>query len=163
MNTLYKSTFEISSSGEVVGEKARPLTKTAQKVTETISQKSEEFTKSSAYRNLSDTARYVKEEIDQSAFGKRGRVYRSPAVLKMRVDRDIESENKIIEANTVDTGITLHKDSRFSQSWQDFKNNNPYVNRVLEWKTKLDESDNPIVRASVLVKDKVFHFLFLIM
>lgn len=51
--------------------------------------------------------------------------------------------------------MVLHKDSQFAQSWQNFKDNNPYVNRVLVWKTKLDESDNPVVRASMLVKDKV--------
>lgn len=59
------------------------------------------------------------------------------------------------QANTEARGITLHKDSQFAQSWQNFKDNNPYVNKVLDWKTKLDESDNPLVRASMLMKDKV--------
>lgn len=60
-----------------------------------------------------------------------------------------------VQANTMATGVILHKDSRFNQSWQEFRENNPYVNRVMEWKTKLNESDHVIVRASSVIKDKV--------
>ena len=81
-----------------------------------------------------------------------GNVYHPPQVLKMRVDRDLNAES--IEANAVDTGVILHKDSMFSQKWENFKNNNPYVNRILELKTKLNESENPLIRASMLIKDK---------
>ncbi|KAB7494000.1 Mitochondrial import inner membrane translocase subunit TIM44 [Armadillidium nasatum] len=135
--------------------KQKEATKTAQRVTETLSQKGEEITKSQTYKTLSDTARAVREEIDQSTFGKKGRVYRPPEVLRLRVERDVDMEEKIIQANTEATGITIHKDSRFTQSWEEFKNNNPYINKVLEWRNKLDESDNPLVRASLLLKEKV--------
>ena len=53
------------------------------------------------------------------------------------------------------TGVELHKDSKWFSSWQNFKDNNPYVNKIFEMKTKLDESDNPLMRASRLVTDKV--------
>ncbi|OTF79652.1 mitochondrial import inner membrane translocase, subunit TIM44-like [Euroglyphus maynei] len=53
------------------------------------------------------------------------------------------------------TGVELHKDSKWFSSWQNFKDNNPYVNKIFEMKTKLDESDNPLIRASRLVTDKV--------
>lgn len=69
--------------------------------------------------------------------------------------QSLGSTNIFFQANTEASGMVLHKDSQFAQSWQNFKDNNPYVNRVLIWKTKLDESDNPVVRASMLVKDKV--------
>lgn len=32
---------------------------------------------------------------------------------------------------------------------------NPYVNKVLDWKLKYEESDNPVIRASRLLTDKV--------
>lgn len=51
--------------------------------------------------------------------------------------------------------MELHKDSKWFASWQNFKDNNPYVNKVFEMKTKFDESDNPVVRASRLVTDKM--------
>ena len=53
------------------------------------------------------------------------------------------------------TGVELHKESQWYQSWQNFKDNNPYVNKVFDWKMKYDESDNPVVRASRLITDKM--------
>lgn len=35
------------------------------------------------------------------------------------------------------------------------KDKNPYVNKVLDWKIKYEESDNPVIRASRLLTDKV--------
>jgi len=51
--------------------------------------------------------------------------------------------------------MELHKDSKFYESWENFKNNNTYVNKVLDWKVKYDESENPVIRASRLLTDKV--------
>ena len=44
---------------------------------------------------------------------------------------------------------------RFHQSWQNFKDKNPYVNKVLDWKNKYEESDNAVIRASRLLTEKV--------
>ena len=44
---------------------------------------------------------------------------------------------------------------RFYESWQNFKNKNPYVSQVLNWKSKYEESDNVVVRASRVVTEKV--------
>ena len=51
--------------------------------------------------------------------------------------------------------MELHKDSRWYQSWQNFRDSNQYVNKVFDWKAKYDESNNPIVRASRIITDKV--------
>jgi len=45
--------------------------------------------------------------------------------------------------------------NRFYQSWQNFKDKNPYVNKVLDWKSKYEESDNPVIRASRVLTEKV--------
>lgn len=44
---------------------------------------------------------------------------------------------------------------RFARSWQNFKDNNPYMNKVLDWKIQYDESENPMIRASRFITDKV--------
>ncbi|XP_047480785.1 mitochondrial import inner membrane translocase subunit TIM44-like [Penaeus chinensis] len=152
-------TVEEAQKAEILQKASKmteEATRQAQKVGQTISQKGEELSKTQTFKTISETAKAVKEEIDHSTFGGAGaRVYRAPRVLRKRVERDLEAEQRIIQANTEASGMVLHKDSQFAQSWQNFKDNNPYVNRVLVWKTKLDESDNPVVRASMLVKDKV--------
>nr|XP_027212743.1 mitochondrial import inner membrane translocase subunit TIM44-like [Penaeus vannamei] len=152
-------TVEEAQKAEILQKASKmteEATRQAQKVSQTISQKGEELSKTQTFKTISETAKAVKEEIDHSTFGGAGaRVYRAPRELRKRVERDPEAEQRIIQANTEASGMVLHKDSQFAQSWQNFKDNNPYVNRVLVWKTKLDESDNPVVRASMLVKDKV--------
>lgn len=44
---------------------------------------------------------------------------------------------------------------RFYQNWQNFKENNQYMNKILDWKIQYDESHNPVVRASRFITDKV--------
>lgn len=79
--------------------------------------------------------------------------------------------------------MVLHKDSKWYQSWQNFKENNTYVNskilfkkkiffiinfqiffkELFEIKSQYDESDNPFVRATRSVTEKftsVFGGLF---
>lgn len=84
-----------------------------------------------------------------------GRVYQSPAILRKRSDTVAVHVNKYYEPDTETTGLELHKDSKFYESWQNFKNNNPYVHKVMDWKLKYDESNNPVIRASRLLTDKV--------
>lgn len=110
--------------------------------------------KSSAFQSVSEAAKIVTNEIDSQ--GIHGRVYRSPLKLRKRVEIIGEAgENKAYEPNVDATGIELHKDSKFYQQWENFKNNNAYVNKVLDWKMKYDESENPVIRASRLLTDKV--------
>jgi import inner membrane translocase subunit TIM44 len=84
-----------------------------------------------------------------------GRVYVSPPKLRKRTETSAVQNQKFYEANLEATGVELHKDSKFYQSWQNFKDNNPYVHKVMDWKLKYDESDNPVIRASRLLTDKV--------
>merc|ERR1712059_93857 len=60
-----------------------------------------------------------------------------------------------IQADETATGVELHKDSRFSQSWQKFKDSNPVVNKFVDYRVKFEESDNPVVRGARLLTDKV--------
>lgn len=82
-------------------------------------------------------------------------MYQSPVKLRKRKDILDGHINKYYEPDTTTTGVELHKDSRFYESWQNFKDNNPYVNKVLDWKIQYDESSNPVIRASRLLTDKV--------
>lgn len=134
------------------GQLGEEFTKSARDVSQTISEKGKFIGQSGAFQSLSEAGKIVQKEIDTQ--GIQGRVYRSPAQLRKRVE-DATGETKSFEANTEDTGIELHKDSKFYQSWEDFKNNNTYVNKVLDWKIKYEESENPVIRASRLLTDKV--------
>lgn len=81
-------------------------------------------------------------------------VYRPPQKLRKRSERSSQSD-RVVEPNTDATGVELHKDSKWSQSWQDFRDNNTYVNKVFDWKMKFDESDNTVIRATRILTDKM--------
>lgn len=141
-------------------QKAGEMTSTAkeqvQKVGENLSQRGEEIAKTEAFKKVSSTARAVKEEFDTTALpGSGARVYQAPTVLRMRVEHNPEAEQRVIEENTKATGMVLHKTANISSSWNNFKENNKYFNKVVDLKTKLEESDNIMVRATFHIKDKI--------
>ncbi|CAK9798961.1 Mitochondrial import inner membrane translocase subunit TIM44 [Anthophora quadrimaculata] len=139
--------------GKKAGQLGEEITKSAKEAAETISEKSHALGKTSAFQTISQTAEAVREELDHQ--GMYGRVYVPPKKLRKRKDVIETADDKIVQPNKEATGVELHKDSRFYQSWQNFKDKNPYVNKVLDWKIKYEESDNPVIRASRLLTEKV--------
>jgi len=121
---------------------------------ETLGRAAENISKTSAFQTATKTASTLKEELEGSTLG--GRVYRPPVVLRLRKEPvDGMDEGRDIQADDSTTGVELHKDSRFSQSWQSFKDNNPVVNKFVDYRVKFEESDNPMVRGARMLTDKV--------
>lgn len=142
-----------SDLGKKAGQLGEELSRSAKGVGDTISEKSKQLGQTNTFQSISEASKIVRKEIDTQSI--QGRVYKSPVKLRKRVETAFADENRIFEANTEATGIELHKDSKFYQSWENFKNNNQYVNKVLDWKMKYEESENPVIRASRLLTDKV--------
>lgn len=130
------------------------LSKSARGVTETIAEKTQKLGQTGAFQSISSASQAVRDEIDsQSSINTS--VYRSPAKLRRRVQIVEVDPDKSYAPNDEALGIELHRDSKFYQSWENFKNNNQYVNKVLDWKIRYEESENPVIRASRLLTDKV--------
>jgi mitochondrial import inner membrane translocase subunit TIM44 len=144
------SKTDIAKKASKIGE---DLSKSAKGVTDSISEKTAELGKTQAFQSISHATAAVKEEIDNQ--GINARVYRPPKKLRKRKEFEDIEDSRVFEANTEDLGVELHKDSKFYASWENFKNNNTYVNKVLTWKMQYDESENPLIRASRLLTDKV--------
>lgn len=143
-----------SDLGKKAGQWGEEISKSAKGVGDSISETGKKIGQTNAFQSISEASEIVKKEIDTQSI--QGRVYKSPTKLRKRKEVDITNQdNRIFEANTEDTGIELHKDSKFYQSWENFKNNNQYVNKVMDWKMKYEESENPMIRASRLLTDKV--------
>ncbi|XP_011698831.1 PREDICTED: mitochondrial import inner membrane translocase subunit TIM44, partial [Wasmannia auropunctata] len=137
--------------GKRAGQIGEEITKSAKGAAETISEKSQALGKTGAFQTISHTAEAVRNELDQH--GILGKVYVPPKKLRKRNEVPIEPREIVPDQST--TGVEVHKDYMFSNAWQKFKDNNPYVNKVMDWKMKYDESDNAILRASRLLTDKV--------
>ncbi|EAT34960.1 AAEL012845-PA [Aedes aegypti] len=144
------SKTDIAKKAGKIGEE---LGKTARGMGETIAEKGQELGKTGAFKGISEATKAVRQEIDSQGIS--ARVYRAPERLRKRVEVTMADANRVFEANTEALGMELHKDSKFYQSWENFKNNNAAVNKVLSWKMQYDESENPVIRASRLLTDKV--------
>ncbi|KAI1301460.1 Mitochondrial import inner membrane translocase subunit TIM44 [Halotydeus destructor] len=153
MKEKFSKTIEDAQNTEI-GQKtkqtAEGFAKQARSAAESIAKQGEQLGNTEAVKAIGKGVRAVQEGVD-IGIG----VYRPPEKLRMRVDRSAMSDEKPVEANTEATGIELHKESKWSQSWQNFKDNNQYVNKVFDWKTKYDESENPAVRVTRAITDKV--------
>lgn len=136
-----------------IAKKAGKLTEELSKTTHSLGEKAQEIGKTGAFQSISKATEAVKKEIDTTSM--QGRVYVSPTKLRKRTETSAVQNQKYYEPNTEASGVELHKDSKFYQSWQNFKDNNPYVHKVMDWKLQYDESENPVIRASRLLTDKV--------
>jgi len=132
-----------------LGENISAKTKEA---TESIGRAAENISKTSAYQTASSAATNIKDELEGQTLG--GMVYKPPRVLRKRKEcEDVSGET--IQADEETVGVELHKDSKFAQSWQNFKDNNPVMNKFTDYRVKFEESDNPVARGARLVADKL--------
>jgi len=135
--------------------------KTTSKAGESLGKAAENISNTNAFKTASTAASTIKEELEGQSLG--GKVYRSPVALRKRNEWSFSGDDRPIEANDDATGVELHKDSKFYQSWQNFKDTNPVVNKFVDYRVKFEESDNPIVRSARMLTDKVqdvFGFVF---
>lgn len=96
----------------------------------TFGKAAENISKTSAYQTATSAATSIKDELEGETLG--GKVYRPPKVLRMRKEQEGEAVN--ITADEETTGVELHKDSRFAASWQNFKDNNPVMNKFTDYR-----------------------------
>lgn len=136
-------------------ELSEDLAKSAKEAAETITKTTAEIGKTKVFQSVSSGVQAVSEEITETAF-KRARHYQQPTKLRKRKEfRFSDETDRIVEANPDATGVELHKESKWFQSWESWKENNQYVNKIFDLKMRYDESDNVVVRASRLLTDKL--------
>lgn len=124
------------------------LYKEANKAAENISKTAGDLSQTDVYRNVSKNVQNVGKAVDSVTQLSEVRPYRRPVKLRMREEVDENATNKIYEENTEDQGVVLHKDAKWFQAFQNFKENNQYVNKMFEYKSQYDESDNPLIRVT---------------
>lgn len=153
-----KTTFDEVGKNETLkkaGEFTHTLGKKAEGAKKAVGDAAESIGKSGAFKAASTSAAVFREEIGGDALG--GKVYRPPAFLRKRKEfqYDEAEGGKPMEPNMDATGVELHKDSKFYASWEAFKEKNPVYNKILDYRVRLESSENPLVRSARLVTDKM--------
>lgn len=130
----------------------------AKDAAEGISKQGEYLKETGAYKRMSDASKTVEQEL--SAADMLSSLYRAPKELLRRAERSaIHSSDsqyqRQVQPNETVQSVELHKDSKWSESWNKFKEDNPYINKIFEIKMKYDESENPLVRVTKSFVDRV--------
>ncbi|CAD5123912.1 DgyrCDS12220 [Dimorphilus gyrociliatus] len=125
----------------------------ASKMGENVIKSGEQIGQTAIFKTVSQGVKAVTEEINDATIRK-SQFYKEPKVLRKRSDNSLQSKRHV-EANEDATGVVMHKDSKFFQSWQNFKENNQFVTKLFDMKTKYDESDNVMVRTTRAITDKL--------
>lgn len=144
---IVKKTLKI---GDTISTKARGAA-------DGISRQSEMLKETTAFKKVSQASKTVEQELDSAEM--LSNLYKPPELLMTRAERSAslgtDFYQRDVQPNEDEQSIELHKDSRWSQSWNKFKEDNPYINKVFEYKMKYDESDNAFVRITRSFVDKI--------
>ena len=108
---------------------------------------------------VKDTKRIL---IDDNAYrygGLTSRAYRNAIKEKRltgfkRNDDGSYAKEKVEENPEAGANVVLHKDSKWKETWNKFKDDNPIAQTVLSMRRKYEESDNPVVNAARFVSDR---------
>lgn len=150
VNEVLQSAKDTLKSGVERARDAEIIKKTfdkARDAAEGISKQGERFKETSAFKAMSEASKSVEKELDNADMI--SSLYKAPTTLLKRSERSgLDFSTRVVEPNQEAQEVELHKDSKWSQNWKRFKDENPYVNKVFEFKMKIDESDNPIVRVT---------------
>merc|ERR1719334_939823 len=158
---VIKEKLDEIKDSDFVKKTSKSAEEIGSKTTETMAETVKNISESSAFKKVSEGVKVAKdvvqEELNESDIYVRGQVYQRPRALQKRSDRLMHSmaQEKTFEANESATEMVMHKDSKFAQSWAQFKENNQMVNKMFEYKMKYDESDHLAVRMSRAVTEKV--------
>lgn len=144
-----KKTMKI---GDTISTKAKDAA-------EGISKQGEFLKETAAFKKMSEASKTVERELDEVEM--LSSLYRAPKELLKRAERSTlyasgeKPNERQVKPNEEAQSVELHKDSKFSQSWNKFKDENPYMNKIFELKMKYDESDSPFVRVTKSFVDRV--------
>ncbi|GMR53553.1 hypothetical protein PMAYCL1PPCAC_23748, partial [Pristionchus mayeri] len=138
---------KLSAAGEEALKQAKAAAEQVEKLAEKVGD-------TQVYKHVSTTMETVKKEVDSVADV---RMYRRPETLKKRSDNAWGEGQaaKSFAPNEEATGVELHKSSKWQTGWQKFADDNAYFNRLIDWKTRLDESDGVAARIYRGITDKL--------
>ncbi|OJJ63382.1 hypothetical protein ASPSYDRAFT_141580 [Aspergillus sydowii CBS 593.65] len=107
----------------------------------------------------------VKQAIDDGSSSRYGGWVEKEERRRQRQQRE-EMEAKsgrrksgpMVEDPNAGTNVTLHKDSAWKESWRDFKDSNPMMQKLFTLKETYNESENPLISTARSISDRVAGF-----
>lgn len=117
-----------------------------------------------ATRPVRQTEAYksVKETIDDGASQRYGGWTEKEERRKRRAEREAKMGIKLPENFEEDlnagTNVTVHKDAAWKESWKNFRENSPVMQRLFTMGSTYRESENPLISTARSVSDRIAGF-----
>ncbi|OJJ49634.1 hypothetical protein ASPZODRAFT_139013 [Penicilliopsis zonata CBS 506.65] len=102
----------------------------------------------------------VKDAIDDGSSSRYGGWIEKEERRRQRQQRE-EMQAKatpMVEDPNAGTNVTLHKDAAWKESWRDFRDSNPMMQKLFSMKNTYDESENPLISTARSISDRVAGF-----
>lgn len=152
----FKESEFAKKTSEFTSDMAKQTSETLSKTAETISKHSQNISQTEGFKKAAGGAKVIKDNIDEITKLSEVRIYKKPVTLRMRTEIDESTgEPKVYAENTDATGMVLHKDSKFAQMFNDFRENNKTINKLFEFKSQYDESDHLVIRSLRGITERV--------
>ncbi|CAI7638994.1 unnamed protein product [Penicillium palitans] len=166
--TTSKTSTAFKTTGQVIGKGAAWTwnTSVVKGVRKGVNATGEGLEK--ATRPVRETEAYksVKDAIDDGSSSRYGGWVEKEERRKARQRREEEElkagkslrvEERVEDPNA-GTNVTLHKDSAWKDSWKDFKDSNPMMQKLFTIKENYNESENPLISTARSISDRVAGF-----
>ncbi|KAJ5158943.1 Mitochondrial inner membrane translocase complex subunit Tim44 [Penicillium coprophilum] len=166
--TTSKTSTALKTTGQVIGKGAAWTwnTSVVKGVRKGVNATGEGLEK--ATRPVRETEAYksVKNAIDDGSSSRYGGWVEKEERRKqrqLREEQDLKSGKTIrvedrVEDPNAGTNITVHKDSAWKDSWKDFKDSNPMMQKLFAIKENYNESENPLISTARSISDRVAGF-----
>ncbi|KAI5819659.1 hypothetical protein BZA77DRAFT_275405 [Pyronema omphalodes] len=109
-----------------------------------------------------DVTGNIKEVIDDGASSRYGGFLEKEERRRQRELRESKNAHKRIEKYEEDpnagVNVTLHKDAKWKESWREFRDSNPTMQKIFAARKSLEESENPIVEFGRNIADRFAGF-----
>ncbi|GBF67203.1 mitochondrial import inner membrane translocase subunit [Trichophyton mentagrophytes] len=104
----------------------------------------------------------MKEVIDDGSSSRYGGWIEKEERRKRREQRELKEGSKKVERMEEDpnagTNVTLHKDAAWKESWREFRDTSPMMQRLFSLKNTYEESENPLISTARSISDRVAGF-----
>ncbi|BDD54835.1 protein translocase subunit [Monascus purpureus] len=108
----------------------------------------------------------VKNAIDDGSSSRYGgwlekEERRKQRQLREQMEAQSGRSNKVeqmVEDPNAGTNLTLHKDSAWKESWREFRDSNPMMQKLFTLKETYNESENPLISTARSISDRVAGF-----
>ena len=83
---------------------------------------------------------------------------REEDLARRRASGELKEQEIFDEDPNAGTNVTVHKDAAWKQSWQNFRDSSPMMQRVFGLKSVYNESENPLISTARSISDRVAGF-----